>query len=64
MKVKDVVTPFKLYSARVYVKQTTYTGNIDVTVSAQNPQLARQLLKSMYGIEDHRIGSIKEIKFN
>jgi len=62
MKVSDVVTPYKLYTARVLVKQPGYTGNMDVTVTAQNLFMARQLMKKMYGITDNVIGSIKEVK--
>jgi len=62
MKVEDVVKPYKVYTARVFVKQPGYTGNMDVTVTAQNLFMARQLMKRQYGITDNVIGSIREIK--
>jgi hypothetical protein len=62
MKVEDVVKPYKVYTARVFVKQPVYTGNMDVTVTAQNLFMARQLMKRQYGITDNVIGSIREIK--
>lgn len=62
MKVADVVQPYKMYIARVHVKQPGYTGNMDVTVTAQNLFMARQLMKRQYGITDSVIGSIKEMK--
>jgi hypothetical protein len=62
MKVADVVQPYKMYIARVFVKQPGYTGNMDVTVTAQNLFMARQLMKRQYGITDAVIGTIKELK--
>ena len=62
MKVADVVKPYKDYIARVFVKHPGYTGNMDVTVTAQNLFMARQLMKRQYGITDAVIGTIKEMK--
>ena len=62
MRVQEIVKPYKLYTARVFVKQPGYTGNMDVSVSAQTIFMARQLMKKMYGITDNVIGSIKEVK--
>lgn len=62
MKVSEITKPYKLYTARVLVKQPGYTGNMDVTVTAQTIFMARQLMKKMYGIKDNVIGSIKEVK--
>lgn len=62
MKIADVLKPFRLYSARVNVRHRFYTGIMDVTVSAQNPQVARQLIRSQYGVEDYHIGSVREVK--
>jgi len=62
MRVQEIVKPYKLYTARVFVKQPGYTGNMDVRVSAQTIFMARQLMKKMYGITDNVIGSIKEVK--
>lgn len=62
MRVSDVVQPHKVYTARVFVRQPGYTGNMDVTVTAQNLFMARQLMKRQYGITDSVIGSIRELK--
>lgn len=62
MKVSEVTRPYKLYRARVFVKQPGYTGNMDVTVTAQDLFTARQLMKRQYGITDNVIGSIQEVK--
>lgn len=62
MRVSDVVRPYKVYIARVLVRQPGYTGNMDVTVTAVNLFMARQLMKRQYGITDSVIGSIRELK--
>lgn len=62
MKVSEIIKSHKLYQATVRIDQPRYTGYIDATVSATNPQTARILLKGMYGIPDHYIGSIREVR--
>lgn len=62
MKVSEVTKPYKIFIARVFVKQPGYTGNMDVTVTAQNLFIARQLMKRQYGITDNVIGTIRELK--
>jgi hypothetical protein len=46
----------------VTIKQPGYNGRIDVTVTAPSMQLARQLMKAQYGVQDWQIGSTKEVK--
>ena len=62
MKVQEVVRPYKVWIAKVYVKQPDYVGAMDVTVTAQNQWMARTLLKGMYNVPDHRITGIKELR--
>jgi hypothetical protein len=52
----------QLWTAPVHIKQPTYTGYIDVTVTAPNAHTARQLIKAQYGIPDWKVGSVKEVK--
>ena len=52
----------KLWTAPVQIRQPGYTGRIDVTVTAPNAQLARQLMKAQYGVQDWHVGSVKEVK--
>jgi hypothetical protein len=59
---KNPNTTYRLWTAPVKIKQPTYTGYIDVAVTAQNAQLARQLMKAQYGVADWEIGSVKEVK--
>ena len=62
MKVQEVVRPYKMWTAKVYVKQPDYVGTMDVTVTAQNQWTARTLLKGMYNVPDHRITGVKELR--
>jgi hypothetical protein len=60
--VKKITQPIKLWTASVQIKQPNYTGRIDATVTAQNAQQARMLMKAQYGIPDWQVGSVKEVK--
>jgi hypothetical protein len=55
-------TNYKLWTAPIHIKQPNYVGYIDVTVTAPNMQMARQLMKAQYGVQDWHIGSTKEVK--
>ena len=55
-------TNYKLWTAPVRISQPGYTGYIDVTVTASSMQLARQLIKAQYGVDEWHIGSTKEVK--
>jgi hypothetical protein len=52
----------KLWTAPVKITQPNYIGYIDVTVTAPNMQLARQLMMAQYGVPLWHIGSIKEVR--
>lgn len=52
----------KLWSAKIKVSQPTYTGYIDAQVWAPSAYTARQLFKQQYNIQDHHVGSIKEVR--
>jgi hypothetical protein len=62
IEAKNTAVAAKLWTASVRIKQPTYTGYIDVTVTAPNAQLARQLMKAQYGVPDWYVGSVKELK--
>ena len=55
-------TNYKLWTAPVRISQPGYTGYIDVTVTASSMQLARQLIKAQYGVDEWHICSTKELK--
>ena len=52
----------KLWTAPVKITQPNYVGYIDVTVTAPNAQLARQLMQAQYGVPLWNIGSVKEVR--
>lgn len=61
MRAKEI-TGAKLWATKVRVNNPTYVGYIDAQVWAANANMARQLFKSQFKIEDHHIGSIKEVR--
>jgi hypothetical protein len=63
MRLKEFVTESaKLWSAKVRVNQPNYVGYVDAQVWAPNAQIARTMFKQQYQIQDHHVGSVKEIK--
>jgi hypothetical protein len=52
----------KLWTAKVRINQANYVGYVDAQVWAPNAQIARTMLKQQYNIQDHHVGSVKEIK--
>jgi hypothetical protein len=63
MRLKEFVTESaKLWSAKVRVNQPNYVGYVDAQVWAPNANIARTILKQQYNIQDHHVGSVKEIK--
>jgi hypothetical protein len=63
MRSREFITESaRLWTAKVRVSQPNYVGYVDVQVWAPNTQIARTILKQQYNIEDHHVGSIKEIK--
>jgi hypothetical protein len=52
----------KLWSAKVRINQANYVGYVDAQVWATNAQQARTILKQQFNIQDHHVGSVKEIK--
>lgn len=64
MKAKEVLPKTKslLWTASVRIQHPQYAGRIDVTVTANNANQARQLMKAQYGVEDWHIGSIRQVK--
>jgi len=64
MKTKEILPKLRslLWTAPVRIQHPNYVGRIDVTVTADNANHARQLMKAQYGIEDWHIGSIRQVK--
>jgi hypothetical protein len=61
-KNQNTAVAAKLWTAPVRIQQPNYVGYIDVTVTANNMQDARRLIKAQYGVADWHIGSTKEVK--
>lgn len=55
-------TQYKLWSAPVQIRQPNYVGRIEVTVTAPNLRLARELIKSQYGVTEWQVGSVREVR--
>jgi hypothetical protein len=63
MRSKEFVTESaRLWSAKVRVNQPNYVGYVDAQVWAPNANIARTILKQQYNIQDHHVGSVREIK--
>ena len=62
MRAKEIYPKYKLWTAQVRIQQPNYVGYIDVTVTANNAQDARRLMKAQYGVEDWHVGSVREVK--
>jgi hypothetical protein len=62
MRAKEIYPKYKLWTASVQIKQSNYVGRIDATVTADNAQQARLLMKAQYGVPDWQVGSVKEVK--
>jgi hypothetical protein len=52
----------KLWTAKVRINQANYVGYVDAQVWAPNAQVARTMLKQQYNIQDHHVGSVKEVR--
>ena len=62
MKAKEIFKGFKIYTAKILVKNPTYSVHMDAIVNAKDTIQARQLIKLQYGVDDNRIGAIRELK--
>jgi hypothetical protein len=63
MRLKEFITESaKLWGAKVRISQANYVGYVDAQVWAANAQQARIMFKQQYNIQDHHVGSVKEIK--
>ena len=62
VRAREIYPKYKLWTAPVRIQQPNYVGYIDVTVTANNMQDARRLMRAQNGVEDWHIGSTKELK--
>jgi hypothetical protein len=52
----------RLWVATIRIKNPQYTGYVDVQAWAPNANVARQIIKNQYNIQDLHISNIKEVK--
>lgn len=61
MKAKEIIGGAKQWTAKVRVQNPQYVGWVDAVAWAPNAQVARQIFKTQYNIQDWHIGSIKQV---
>lgn len=61
MKWDDITHPYKLFGARIKIKQQGYYEMIDTTITAKDIGMARRLLKAQYG-KTASVASIQQIR--
>jgi hypothetical protein len=52
----------KTYAAKIKLGQTGYVSIIDTTVQARTPEMARRLLRQLYGDRHVIVGQPRELK--
>lgn len=61
MRAREIIPKFKIYQAKVRIKQPGYSSLVDITVSAKNPDMARKLLRQQYG-HTALVTNVREIR--
>jgi hypothetical protein len=62
MKAKEIIGGAKQWTAKVRIQNPRYVSWVDAMTWAPNIAVARQMFKAMFNIEDHHIGSIKQVQ--
>jgi hypothetical protein len=52
----------KTYAAKIKLRQIGYVNIIDTTVQARTPEMARRLLRQLYGDRHVIVGQPRELK--
>lgn len=52
----------KTYTVKLKLKQPGYVTQVDTTVQARNPEMARRLLRQQYGDQHVIVGQPKELR--
>lgn len=55
-------TALRTYAVKLNLRNTSYKNIIDTTIQARTPEMARRLLRNMYGERNVIVGQPKEIK--
>lgn len=63
MRLKEIKSNIlRTYALRVRLPQQGYTNIIDLTVQARTPEMARRLVKNLYGPAHKILSQPREIK--
>ena len=62
VRAQDLYPKYRLWAATLRIEQPDYTEYVDATVTAADLTQARRLMKAQYGIADHSISNIREVK--
>jgi len=54
-------TALRTYAVKLNLRNTSYKNIIDTTIQARNPEMARRLLRNMYGDRNVLVGQPREI---
>lgn len=52
----------KTYAVKLKLQQSGYTTQVDTTVQARNPEMARRLLRQQYGDKHILVGQPRELR--
>ena len=52
----------KTYAVKLKLQQPVYTTQVDTTVQARNPEMARRLLRQQYGDKHILVGQPRELR--
>lgn len=55
-------TIMRTYAVKVRLPQQGYSNIIDLTVQARTPEMARRILRNMYGVNHRILSQPREIK--
>jgi hypothetical protein len=62
MRSREILPKFRVFQAKVRVRQPGYTTLVDTTIAAKNAEMARRLLKQQYGTTS-LISNVRELKW-
>jgi hypothetical protein len=63
MRAREIIPKFKLFKAKVRIKQPGYSSLVDITVAAKNADMARKLIRQQYG-KTSLISNVQELRMS
>jgi hypothetical protein len=49
MRIRDITPALNTYAVKIRLPQTGYTTIMDTTVQARTPEMARRMIRALYG---------------